>query len=436
MSAKMMQFVSVPPSMPDKRGVAVRKRGLRRDLWPVLARAGDRAGIALRAVRRAVLPGPLPAAQQHPRLAAADRRGPPRGGLRAVLGDQQHAGDLRPHLPAGPAVRGQLRHRAVRARHGDHRRGREDTSPTPPSSMGWVKPVRPARELGAVGRDHRRRAGRPRRRRASCASRATQVTRLRPLRPRRRPADLRHPRLQAGEGRRRAPRAKHLARRRHRTSISAATSAATAELRRAAPAPRRRLHRHRRLQGARPRGARARAARASCRRSTTSPPATARAWATTVPAFDDGTLNAAGKHVVVIGGGDTAMDCVRTAIRQGAQVGQLPLPPRPRQHAGLAARGRATPRRRASSSSGSRPPRRSSATPGSRRVRAHRMRLGAPDASGRQAPEIEPGSSFRARGRSRDQGAGLRSGGPAGACSASRSSRSAAGARSGSTGAR
>jgi glutamate synthase (NADPH/NADH) small chain len=28
-------------------------------------------------------------------------------------------------------------------------------------------------------------------------------------------------------------------------------------------------------------------------------------------------------------------------------------------------------------------------------VRAHRMRLGAPDASGRQAPEIEPGSSFR-----------------------------------------
>ncbi|MFM6854574.1 MAG: NAD(P)-dependent oxidoreductase, partial [Sphingopyxis sp.] len=37
-----------------------------------------------------------------------------------------------------------------------------------------------------------------------------------------------------------------------------------------------------------------------------------------VPAFDDGRLNAAGKHVVVIGGGDTAMDCVRTAIRQGA----------------------------------------------------------------------------------------------------------------------
>ncbi|MEM6593347.1 MAG: NAD(P)-dependent oxidoreductase [Pseudomonadota bacterium] len=37
-----------------------------------------------------------------------------------------------------------------------------------------------------------------------------------------------------------------------------------------------------------------------------------------VPDFDSGELNAEGKKVVVIGGGDTAMDCVRTAIRQGA----------------------------------------------------------------------------------------------------------------------
>jgi len=37
-----------------------------------------------------------------------------------------------------------------------------------------------------------------------------------------------------------------------------------------------------------------------------------------VAAFDSGALNAAGRRVVVIGGGDTAMDCVRTAVRQGA----------------------------------------------------------------------------------------------------------------------
>ncbi len=37
-----------------------------------------------------------------------------------------------------------------------------------------------------------------------------------------------------------------------------------------------------------------------------------------VPDFDSGLLDARGKHVVVIGGGDTAMDCVRTAVRQGA----------------------------------------------------------------------------------------------------------------------
>ena len=38
-----------------------------------------------------------------------------------------------------------------------------------------------------------------------------------------------------------------------------------------------------------------------------------------VPEFHSGRLDASGEKVVVIGGGDTAMDCVRTAIRQGAK---------------------------------------------------------------------------------------------------------------------
>ena len=38
-----------------------------------------------------------------------------------------------------------------------------------------------------------------------------------------------------------------------------------------------------------------------------------------VEKFDNGILNAENKNVVVIGGGDTAMDCVRTAVRQNAK---------------------------------------------------------------------------------------------------------------------
>jgi glutamate synthase (NADPH/NADH) small chain len=112
-----------------------------------------------------------------------------------------------------------------------------------------------------------------------------------------------------------------------------------------------------------------------------------------VAEFDSGDLDAAGKHVAVIGGGDTAMDCVRTAVRQGAKKVRC-LYRRDRQN-----------------------------MPGSRRevqyaeeegvefiwqtnpvaflgdaaidrVRAERIHLGVPDASGRQTPEPIEGSHF------------------------------------------
>jgi glutamate synthase (NADPH/NADH) small chain len=47
-------------------------------------------------------------------------------------------------------------------------------------------------------------------------------------------------------------------------------------------------------------------------------------------AAPDGTISAAGKHVVVIGGGDTGSDCIGTSIRQGAaSVTQLEILPKP-----------------------------------------------------------------------------------------------------------
>lgn len=112
-----------------------------------------------------------------------------------------------------------------------------------------------------------------------------------------------------------------------------------------------------------------------------------------VPEYDSGELNAMGKRVVVIGGGDTAMDCVRTAVRQGATSVKC-----------LYRRDRAN-------------------MPGSQRevqnaeeegvdfvwlsapkgftggetvdgVMVQKMRLGQPDASGRQMPELIEGADY------------------------------------------
>ena len=110
-----------------------------------------------------------------------------------------------------------------------------------------------------------------------------------------------------------------------------------------------------------------------------------------VPAFASGALDAHGRAVVVVGGGDTAMDCVRTAVRQGA------------------ASVRCLYRRDRSNMPGSMREVKNAEEEGVEfvwltapeaflgddhvtGVRAVRMRLGLPDASGRQAVEPVAGS--------------------------------------------
>jgi glutamate synthase (NADPH/NADH) small chain len=118
----------------------------------------------------------------------------------------------------------------------------------------------------------------------------------------------------------------------------------------------------------------------------------------TVADFASGKLNAEKKNVVVIGGGDTAMDCVRTAIRQGAKSvtclyrrDRANMPGSQREVANAEEEGvkfdwLAAPSAVTEKKGG-----------GAKGVRAVRMRLGPPDASGRQAPEEIPGSDYESK---------------------------------------
>ena len=115
-----------------------------------------------------------------------------------------------------------------------------------------------------------------------------------------------------------------------------------------------------------------------------------------VPDFTSGALDAAGKNVVVVGGGDTAMDCVRTAVRQGANSvtclyrrDQANMPGSMRevknaQEEGVEFVWLSAPEAFLGDASVS-------------AVRAVRMHLGLPDASGRQSVDPMPGSHFNVK---------------------------------------
>jgi glutamate synthase (NADPH/NADH) small chain len=114
-----------------------------------------------------------------------------------------------------------------------------------------------------------------------------------------------------------------------------------------------------------------------------------------VPGFESGALNAEGKNVVVIGGGDTAMDCVRTAVRQGAKSvkclyrrDRANMPGSQREVANAEEEGveflwQSLPHSFLDDGQGK-----------VRAVRTTRIHLGPPDATGRQVPTPIEGSDF------------------------------------------
>ena len=112
-----------------------------------------------------------------------------------------------------------------------------------------------------------------------------------------------------------------------------------------------------------------------------------------VPLFDDGSLNAAGKNVVVIGGGDTAMDCVRTAIRQGAKSVKC-LYRRDRENMPGSQREVTNAEEEGVEFIWLSAPKAFGGDDKVTIVHASKMRLGAPDASGRRAPEADPAGDF------------------------------------------
>ena len=112
-----------------------------------------------------------------------------------------------------------------------------------------------------------------------------------------------------------------------------------------------------------------------------------------VELFDNGTLNTQNKDVVVIGGGDTAMDCVRTAIRQKAKSVKC-LYRRDRENMPGSAREVANAIEEGVEFIWQTGPKKFIGDKTIKEVQVNKMNLGLADSSGRRKPEIEENSEY------------------------------------------
>ena len=112
-----------------------------------------------------------------------------------------------------------------------------------------------------------------------------------------------------------------------------------------------------------------------------------------VELFDKGVLNAEGKDVVVIGGGDTAMDCVRTSIRQKAKSVKC-LYRRDKENMPGSAREVANAEEEGVEFIWLSSPKEFKGKNKIENLLIDRIKLGEPDESGRRKPVIKEGSDF------------------------------------------
>ena len=112
-----------------------------------------------------------------------------------------------------------------------------------------------------------------------------------------------------------------------------------------------------------------------------------------VELFDNGTLNAEGKDVVVIGGGDTAMDCVRTSVRQKAKSVKC-LYRRDKENMPGSAREVSNAEEEGVEFVWLSSPKEFKGKNKIENLVVNQIRLGEPDETGRRRPEIKEGAEF------------------------------------------